>query len=309
MKWNMFQSEWNMFYLIWIVFLFPAIAWAEKYDHAVHDKLQKIPCESCHALAPRSYEPIPPGGDAHKPCSNSACHGPRMSLNTKKPFCDECHENAQPWSASAPRLLHRDDAQRDFGWRINHRRHLDVPGLSSCDTCHQLSKLVNGDEVKVMVHRPGHVDCAPCHGKQGSNPNLSQCASCHVAGHVTHPKPHEGAQGKWRVYEKFSHDDHRLDVRTARLKPRGVGRGWSRWDKTTAETLGCGTCHATVGRADRLEDIDLLGPCAMNKTCMGQCHNGKYAFQGSGTNLRDCLLCHTGVDENTPAPASHCGSN
>ncbi len=111
------------------------------------------------------------------------------------------------------------------------------------------------------------------------------------------------------MYEKFSHESHRLDVRTAKLKSNGLGRGWSRWDKTTAATLGCGTCHATAARADNIEDMDLLGPCAMNKTCMGQCHNGKFAFQGSGTNLRDCLLCHTGVDENTPAPASHCGSN
>jgi hypothetical protein len=287
----------------WIMFLLVV-----KYSHLVHDQLGKLSCSACHTLQQKSFEPLAPGADSHKPCSNAACHGPRMSLNTRAPFCDECHEKAQPWGASTPRLLHRDDVQRDFGWRINHRRHMDVPGLSSCDTCHQLSKLVNGDDVKVLVHRPGHVDCAPCHGKQGSYPNLTQCASCHT-GKPSHPEAHAGVQGKWRVYEKFSHDDHRLDVRTARLKPGGVGRGWSRWDKTSAATLGCGACHATVARADNIEDIDLLGPCAMNKTCMGQCHNGKFAFQGSGTNLRDCLLCHTGVDESTPAPASHCGGN
>jgi hypothetical protein len=229
-----------------------------------------------------------------------------MALNTKAPLCPECHESAQPWGASAPRVQHRDDTQRDFAWRINHRRHLEVPGLASCDTCHQLSKLVNGDDVKVLVHRPDHADCAPCHGREGSKPNLAQCASCHVGGAAPHPKTHGGALTKWRVYEKFSHDTHRLDIRTAAVKAGGVGRGWSRWDRTTAATLGCGACHATAARAESIEDMDLLGPCAMNKTCMGQCHNGKLAFQGSGTNLRDCLLCHTGVDENTPAPPSHC---
>ena len=278
-----------------------------KYSHTAHDKIQKLPCESCHALAPKTYEPLPAGSDAHKPCSEPRCHGARMSLNTKAPLCAECHEQAQPWGASAPRIVHREDAQRDFAWRIDHRRHLEVPGLSSCDSCHQLSKLVNGDEVKVLVHRPGHADCAPCHGKEGSSPNLNQCASCHVPGAAPHPKPHGGEQGRWRVYEKFTHDAHRLDVRTAHVKPNGAGRGWSRFDKTSAATLGCGTCHATVARAETIEDIDLLGPCAMNKTCMGQCHNGKFAFQGSGTSLRDCLLCHTGVDDNTPAPPSHCG--
>ncbi len=286
-------------------------ATAEKYSHAAHDKIQKLPCQSCHALAPRTYLPLPSGGDAHKPCSNAECHGARMSLNVKAPLCDQCHEKAQPWGASAPRLVHRPDAEREFGWRINHRRHLSVPGLSSCDTCHQLSKQVSGDDVKVHVHRPGHADCAPCHGKEGSQPNLSECTSCHLsvreAGDVPRPKPHGGAQARWRVYEKFSHETHRLDVRTAQLKPGGVGRGWSRWNQTTAETLGCGSCHASAARAENIADMDLLGPCAMNKTCLGQCHNGKFAFQGSGTNLRDCLLCHTGVDENTPAPPSHCG--
>jgi hypothetical protein len=110
------------------------------------------------------------------------------------------------------------------------------------------------------------------------------------------------------VYEKFNHETHRLDIRTARLRVNGVGRGWSRWDPTTADTLGCGACHESAARADRIQDMDLLGPCAMSKTCMGQCHNGKLAFQGAGTNMKDCLLCHTGVDDKTPAPASHCGS-
>jgi hypothetical protein len=110
------------------------------------------------------------------------------------------------------------------------------------------------------------------------------------------------------VYEKFTHDTHRLDVRTARTRPGGVGRGWSRYDRATAQTLGCGACHATAAKAESVRDMDLLGPCAMGKTCMGQCHNGRFAFQGSGTNMRDCLLCHSNVTENTPAPASHCGS-
>jgi hypothetical protein len=283
----------------------PSLAWgAPKFSHKSHETTK---CEACHSLAEKSYQPMPPGATGHKPCSDPKCHGPRLSHNTRAPFCDTCHDQAQPWGASPPRMLHRDDAQRDFSWRINHKRHLELPGLSSCDSCHRLSKVVNGDDVKVLVHQPGHVDCAPCHGGRSTRPSLNECASCHVPGKAAHPKPHGGALTKWRVYEKFSHDQHRLDIRTARLKPGGMGRGWSRWDKTSAATLGCGACHVSAARADNIEDMDLLGPCAMDQTCMGQCHNGRYAFQGSGTNLRDCLLCHTGVDENTPAPASHCG--
>jgi hypothetical protein len=286
-----------------IALLLPSLALA--YSHPIHDKIEKLPCATCHALAPRTYLPLPPGADAHKPCSEPRCHGPRMNLNTKASLCGECHEKAEPWGASPPRLVHRDEA--DFSARINHRRHLDVPGLSSCDTCHQLSKIVNGDEVKVLVHRPGHADCAPCHNQGGSYPTLERCPSCHVPGEIDHPKPHGGELAIWRVNGKFSHDTHRLDIRTARLQPGGVGRGWSRWDKTTAATLGCGSCHATAAHSETIAGMDLLGPCAMNQTCMGQCHNGKYAFQGSGTNLRDCLLCHSNVDEKTPAPPSRCG--
>jgi hypothetical protein len=275
---------------------------------AGHSDADRLPCDSCHALATKLLMPLVPGADGHKPCSDSGCHGPRLTQNTAGPFCVECHAEAQPWGASPSRLVHREDSARELGWRINHRRHLAVPGLSTCDTCHQLSKLVEGEQVTVSVHRPGHADCAPCHGKQGSFPSLTQCSSCHLIGDVPKPKVHGGELTAWRVYEKFSHEHHRLDIRTARPKPGGVGRGWIRFDAKSAATLGCGACHETASRSESVEDMDLLGPCAMGKTCMGQCHNGRFAFQGSGTNMRDCLLCHTGVDEKTPAPASHCGS-
>jgi hypothetical protein len=279
-----------------------------KFQHATHAKLMTFDCAQCHALDKKSFQPLPPGAKGHRPCSNGECHGPRLSRATGGAnLCLECHEKASPSGASAPRLMVREAEARDFGARINHRRHLDVPGLDNCDTCHQLAKQVEGDEVKVLVHRPGHADCAPCHGKQASSPSLTKCASCHLESERQRPKPHAGEAAPWRVYEKFSHDSHRLDVRTAKVLVGGVGRGWSRYDKKSAATLGCGACHTTAAQARGLDDMDLLGACAMEKTCMGQCHNGKWAFQGSGTDLRDCLLCHTDVDEKTPAPPSHCG--
>jgi hypothetical protein len=265
----------------------------------------RLPCTDCHSLDKKTFEPAAPGADGHKPCSDSRCHGPRLNLATSAPFCVACHEKADRFGASEPGMIHRADTEREFGWRINHRRHLQVPGLNQCDTCHKMEKRVTGDVVTVDVHRPDHSDCATCHGRQKSEPSLQRCNSCHVLGEASKPKPAGG--GIWRVYEKFSHDHHRLDVRTAKPRPGGMGRGWSRYDQATAQTLSCSTCHASAARSDSLKDMDVLGACAMEKTCMGQCHNGKWAFQGSGTNLKDCLLCHSNVDENTPAPASHCG--
>jgi hypothetical protein len=287
----------------------PSTDHVPRFSHNAHKKLEGYPrdCADCHKLDAKSGEPIPPGADGHKPCSDARCHGPRLSANltTHTSLCKGCHEQAEKFQASAPRLVHREDKQREFGYRINHRRHLSVPGLEHCDTCHKLTKSVSGDEVTVAVHRPGHGDCQPCHAKSGSKPSLTQCDSCHDPGEA--PRPRQSSGGVWRVYDKFTHDTHRLDVRTAKAKPGGVGRGWSRYDRATAQTLGCGTCHATAAKSEAIKDMDLLGPCAMGKTCMGQCHNGKWAFQGSGTSMKDCLLCHSGVNENTPAPASHCG--
>jgi hypothetical protein len=226
-----------------------------------------------------------------------------MGAGSTEPLCKECHAVAESWQASPSRFVHREETAREFGWRINHRRHLSVPGLEKCDTCHQLTKAVVNEEVSVAVHRPAHADCAPCHGKSGSKPSLSQCNSCHLVGELPKPKPL--AATPFRVYEKFTHDTHRLDVRTASKKAGGMGRGWSLYDKATAQTLGCGACHTTAARSENIADMDLLGPCAMNKTCMGQCHNGKLAF---GTGMKDCFLCHSKEAETATAPASHCGS-
>lgn len=276
-----------------------------KFSHLSHAKRTNLlQCSKCHGLADKTYAPRAPIHDA---CNDAACHGPRLSNNSDgKSLCGGCHDKAQNWAATPARLAERADKERDYGWRFDHRRHLQLPGLG-CDNCHALTKSLAAGDVKVAVHTPGHADCAPCHGKEGSSPRLTDCGSCHVAGPPPRPRPHDGELTVWRVNALFKHETHRLDVRTARVKPGGVGRGWSRYDAASAATLGCGACHQSAARADNLADMDLLGPCAMSKTCMGQCHNGKLAFQGSGTNMRDCLLCHTGVDDKTPAPASHCG--
>src|SRR5258706_10685926 len=71
---------------------------------AGHSDADRLPCESCHALAPKLQMPLPPGADGHKPCSSaSGCHGPRLTQNTGGPFCVECHAQAQPQGASPPR--------------------------------------------------------------------------------------------------------------------------------------------------------------------------------------------------------------
>jgi hypothetical protein len=265
-----------------------------------------LPCAECHALDAKTGEPLPPGKEGHQPCASSSCHGAQMGkvdLHGPATLCRECHEVAEPWQASAPRFVHREEEVREFGWRINHRRHLSVPGLEKCETCHKITKAVVNDEVTVAVHAPAHADCAPCHGKSGSKPSLTMCNSCHLVGEA--PKPRSSMAGAFRVYEKFTHETHRLDVRTAQKKPGGMGRGWSLYDRATAQPLGCGACHTTAARSESISDMNLLGTCAMNKTCEGQCHNGKLAFGGG---MNDCFMCHSKEAEKATPPASHCGS-
>jgi hypothetical protein len=282
-----------------------------RFSHATHARLpfyatdaDHLPCASCHALDRSTGDALAPGAQAHQPCADARCHGARMAAVAAAPsLCKECHERAERWSVSPARLQPRAPGDREYGGRINHRRHSTVPGLDRCDVCHRLTKTGPAD---VAVHRPGHADCMPCHNQEGSSPSLLRCNSCHVAGELERPRPHGGALAPWRVVEKFHHETHRLDVRTARARPGASGRGWSRFDPSTAAPLGCGACHRPAASAERLADMDLLGPCAMEKTCMGQCHDGRLAFQGSG-NLKDCLLCHSGVDERTPAPVRRCG--
>lgn len=285
---------------------------APRFSHKTHAKLmgaagiEGLKCPTCHAQDPKTREPLPAGRDAHKPCSDARCHGPRLDAivlpDGGGALCGGCHEKADKHQVSPPRFIHREDGTREFGWRINHRRHMQVPGLDRCDTCHTLTKSVAGDEVTVLAHRPGHLDCAPCHGKSGSKPSLDECGDCHRPGEVTHAKP--TAATAFRVYEKFTHDTHRLDIRTARAKPGGAGRGWSRYDRATAQTLSCGACHTTAAKAESIKEMDLLGACAMNKTCMGQCHNGRFAF---GTGMNDCFLCHSKEAEKATPPRTHCG--
>lgn len=286
------------------------------YSHLAHTALpafqqRHLICAACHAIDHATGAARAPGAVAHRPCADAGCHGARMSalaLPDGKSLCAECHEKATPSGATPSRLVEREPSAREFGWRINHRRHAALPALAGCDSCHRLTKSVLGDDVTVAIHRPGHSDCLPCHDKAGTPPSLGQCDACHVAGE--RPQPKRSTAGVWRVYEKFSHDQHRLDVRTARRKPGAsapVERVWERFEKASAQTLGCGTCHATAARAQSIEDMTLLGACSMEHTCMAQCHNGRLAFQGSGTSLKDCKFCHSdSVNENTPTPASHC---
>ena len=97
----------------------PSTAKVPQYSHPAHQKIAgfSFQCMSCHKLDAKSGEPIPPGADGHQPCADVRCHGPRLNQNASGELCLECHEKGEKHQATPPRLIHREDTKREFGWR------------------------------------------------------------------------------------------------------------------------------------------------------------------------------------------------
>jgi hypothetical protein len=304
------------------------------FSHKIHDDAQgfeRYKCSHCHQLdAGREFKPLPPGRDAHKPCSDSACHGPRLDLVKIEgggSICSTCHEDATRFGTKGKpaRLVLPPKSEFEFGWHFNHKKHLEMerfkqaPQAVQCDPCHKQTPIKRQDpETKVELlsaveHEPDHSDCHECHQPGKSSPQLTECQGCHIPGQkAPHPEPNGGGVGgKWRVMDAeqhsgdpralFHHDKHRFDPRTA--KKTGGGTGWSRFDKQTARLTGCGVCHNTAWQAARIADMKLLEDCAMKKSCLMQCHDGEHASRG--TPEEQCLPCHKPMP--TQIPMGKCG--
>jgi hypothetical protein len=268
-----------------------------------------LPCADCHRIDGRTGAALAPGADAHRPCSNASCHGAHLGEidipGGREGLCEICHDRANASGATPSRLVVRSPADREHRVRFNHRQHLPSSDPQECDSCHTVTKTVKEGRAETAVHRPAHRECIGCHSETKTFPQLTLCAGCHF---VARPRPalaHAGSKDVGAAFERFSHDLHHLDIRTARVLPASRGaRGWSRYDKTTALPLGCGACHLRVKNSTTLDKMSLLPQnlLTLNPTCIGRCHNG--TLLADATN--DCGLCHGDPGlAGRPLPQSH----
>lgn len=224
----------------------PSGAEVPVFRHAAHGDRA---CTDCHRLArgdARRLAPAPGGG--HHPCTD--CHAEQWrAASTWTPFCVTCHRlddrgrprSARFWAA-------RPRGKGDFVLAgFDHAGHARATG---CGECHRGPSRADG------FARPGHVECAKCHGGD-AQPAMSACAGCHVPGAGGAPAASTVAD-PYRVDRGF---DHRRHARHG---------------------AACGDCHpvevavgAAVPRPPKVR-------CA-------RCHDGGAAFAVTG---HACGRCH-----------------
>ena len=205
-----------------------AHAQPQNYSQFKHDDRNhaRLPCLLCHRRENNSPQPTLPGKAAHTPCTG--CHAQQFS-NPASAICTICHTDVQSGKVKAFPPL------RSFDARFDHARHagtacatchrsnrrgvgLSIPSrlnahvtcfschtpdarnISSCNTCHQLGRLVRTPEqapaYRVGFSHANHdatekLGCGACHrsrGRQVSAPlplnhhapvGASSCATCH----------------------------------------------------------------------------------------------------------------------------------
>lgn len=207
------------------------------YSQFKHDNRQhaRLPCLLCHRRENNSPQPTLPGKAAHAPCTG--CHQQQFA-NSSSEICTICHTDVQSGRVKAFPPL------RSFDARFDHAKHsgtacntchrpnrrgvaLSIPArlnahvtcftchtpdaqangrnISSCNTCHQLGRLVRTSEqaraFRVGFSHENHdasekLNCVACHrvragvapGRQVTAPsplnhharaNAFSCASCH----------------------------------------------------------------------------------------------------------------------------------
>lgn len=250
----------------------PSVA---RYSHAQHKELGvTLTCKACHVTASNGRLRWP--GQDHKPCSNAICHASEFRNRDSK-LCYACHLSNEPF---APNPLRKTfTGGREFQGQFSHQTHFGLKilkGRTGCGSCHPV-QAGQSRPVKKGWLAPSHALCASCH--QALNlPNMSDCVGCHAQ---TKAEGVSTLDGMWRVVAKFKHDDHREDILTA--KPLGtMGRGWVKYDRSTAQDADCSDCHQQVAEAPGAVPRPAKASCE-------PCHNGDHSFKVTGF---DCAKCH-----------------
>lgn len=261
---------------------------APRYRHRAHDRLGvPLTCGVCHGTTARG-QPTFPGEAQHTPCANAGCHADDFAARAPD-LCRVCHTRSVPWG---PNPVRRSLDGDEFSVRFSHARHLGRAEGGAllgegCAACHPTQAGEAPPRPTAARPAPGHDRCASCH-LQLARPRMDACDACHVERGAALAAQAEG-DSKWWVGARFSHGAHTLDPRTARPRSPAGARGWSRFDKATADPLACGACHAGMARVDAGDRA-----ARPTKAECAQCHQGTHAFKVTGFG---CHRCHGPADD------------
>jgi c(7)-type cytochrome triheme protein len=234
-------------------------------------------CTDCHPTTERGRLWFPGGGKnfnpkeprrAHFPCAK--CHQQQFLTKETKGICLACHEHSDPWRPNPGKPRFRDD--RELVSDLPHDKHADT----ACDKCHFEQSGAAKPAMASGLLAPNHEVCGQCHENTTDAP-MTKCDGCHRL-----PSEQEQQSAKWQVDQKFTHDTHQIDVRTAQVVDTAT-IGWARVDKSTAGKLDCTTCHLKIDSGENPK----------MKTCH-TCHDGVLAFKDTGFG---CARCHGPIQE------------
>jgi hypothetical protein len=236
-------------------------------QHAGRKGARVEQCARCHGLS-ADFKPLTPGADGHQPCMTSGCHLDDF-LDEKTTLCLGCHASTDNFRKNPARDVYGQDPSPEHVVEIDHKAHMErgQPGRpdarATCQTCHWVDR-----STFVAVTRPGHAQCAPCHGQSSARP-MSGCATCHLdhapAAYFTKKRHDPELNGKF-LHERV---EHRFYDKDARQKP-----------------MQCDTCHAKVTRHEKLQTLRaaaLVDSSTMKNNC-AKCHDVR--------DTGKCLDCH-----------------
>lgn len=259
-----------------------------RFTHRAHEAAGlKLECSACHG-APATGQLTMPGKD-HKPCSNEGCHAGEYRKKNSQ-LCFSCHVGNEPWKANPTKSSFKlpPEVRSEFYVGFSHKSHL-ARGLgakeagAACASCHVEQAGSKAPDPPDGHLAPSHILCASCH-EAVALPRMPECAGCHTFDTAARPGAAQAGAGsdEWRV-RTFSHESHRVDIRTAKEIAKDKF-GWARFEKVSASQLACDQCHAAVAQAGvgvRPERPKMAG-CAT-------CHNGTFSFKATG---HACMFCH-----------------
>jgi hypothetical protein len=145
-------------------------------------------CQDCHG-DDATGALLPPARHGHQPCLASGCHvedflstGPTTEqrdparYRRAAAFCAGCHTTTD---GKPPPNFRR--AKADAVFRGNpspnyhaELRHVEHTERAKCRDCH-----VVDERTFTALYRPGHPQCASCHGRTASPP-MTACGNCHT---------------------------------------------------------------------------------------------------------------------------------
>jgi hypothetical protein len=233
-------------------------------------------CNECHPTTDRGRLFFPAGGkdfdpkktrNGHWPCAK--CHQNQFLTRDHKGICIVCHEHVDPGRDNPIKEAFREE--RELVSDLPHDKHQKT----ECDRCHFEQSGAEPPKIAGSLLAPGHELCSQCHETHKTSP-MTKCGACHRS-----LAPNE-QRTKWAVNQKFTHDTHQVDVRTAKVV-NASAIGWKRVEKSSAQKLQCAVCHTGIDTGERPK----------MKSCH-TCHDGTFAFKDTG---HECTRCHGPVQE------------